>query len=160
MDHVHLAGAIKAETLANLSRYIRKESRLAQLLRVIRASGCKSFLLTNSEWYYTEKVMAYLLDEQWREYFDIVIVSANKPKFFEEGTTLREVELSTGQLKLGSVRAFQAGSVYAGGGIITFHKLAGIPNGDQVLYIGGTHTCTQAPATFPSPSLILIAFLV
>jgi 5'-nucleotidase len=136
MDHVHLAGAIKAETLANLSKYIRKEPRLAQLLKAIRAANCKSFLLTNSEWYYTEKVMSYLLDDQWRSYFDIVIVSANKPKFFEEGTTLREVDIATGQLKLGSVRSFQPTSVYAGGGIVTFQKLAGIPNGDQVLYIG------------------------
>jgi 5'-nucleotidase len=51
MDFVHLAGSLKQETLDNLPLYIRKEPKLALLLKKIRDAGKKSFLLTNSEWY-------------------------------------------------------------------------------------------------------------
>lgn len=42
---------------------------------------------------------------------DIVIVNANKPKFFEEGSTLREVDISTGRNNLAPVKAFQHNKV-------------------------------------------------
>ena len=37
---------------------------------------------------------------------DIVIVNANKPKFFEEGSTLREIDIKTGKTTLVPVKAF------------------------------------------------------
>lgn len=86
MDFVHLGGSLKNETLANLPkhvawlsfllllppfsslaaflhRYIKKDGKLPQLFATFRRAGKKSFLLTNSEWYYTNAVMAYLLDD-------------------------------------------------------------------------------------------------
>ena len=42
--------------------------------------------------------MSYLIDEKetgnnWRSYFDYVVVEANKPQFFDEGTTLKEINI-------------------------------------------------------------------
>ena len=51
--------------------------------------------LTNSEWWYTDKVMQYIMQnkegEPWERFFDFVIVDARKPAFFGEGTVLRSV---------------------------------------------------------------------
>ena len=54
----------------------------------------------------------------WKSYFDYIFVDAQKPRFFQEGTTLREVDEATGSLKLGQLRAgtgLERGKVYAGG---------------------------------------------
>lgn len=42
--------------------------------------------------------MGFLLDEKetgrhWRTYFDYIVVDAKKPLFFEEGTSLKEVDI-------------------------------------------------------------------
>jgi 5'-nucleotidase len=49
--------------------------------------------------------MAYLMEnpenEPWESFYNYVIVDARKPKFFEEGTVLRQVEKETGRLMIG-----------------------------------------------------------
>jgi 5'-nucleotidase len=39
-----------------------KDERLPMLLSRIRESGSKTFLLTNSEYWYTQRIMTYLFD--------------------------------------------------------------------------------------------------
>jgi len=78
--------------------------------------------------------MLYLVGKDWKDLFDIIIVSANKPRFFEEGTTLREVDTATGNLKT-SHAIVEKGKVFAGGSISVFDKSTMVP-GNQVLYIG------------------------
>ena len=55
--------------------------------------GKKVFLLTNSPYGFTNVVMKYILDDltgkKWTDYFEYIIVSACKPKFFNEGTPFR-----------------------------------------------------------------------
>lgn len=52
----------------------------------------------------------------WRSYFDYVVVDAKKPLFFEEGSTIKEVDLESGSLKLGTFTgSLQKGKVYSGG---------------------------------------------
>lgn len=71
-----------------------------------------------------QPVMSYMFDlpqtegRSWKSYFDYVFVDAQKPRFFQEGTTLREVDEASGSLKLGQIRAetgLERGKVYAGG---------------------------------------------
>jgi 5'-nucleotidase len=52
-------------------------------------------------------------------------VDAKKPRFFSSGTALREVELETGSLKLGSISKFESGHVYQGGSKMIFSLLSG-----------------------------------
>lgn len=47
----------------------------------------------------------------WKTYFDIIVVDANKPLFFGEGTILRQVNTKTGALKLGTHK----GPLHTGG---------------------------------------------
>ena len=62
VDHIHMHGALKPKTCEDLPRYIKKDGRLPQVLYNLQKSGAKTFLLTNSDWDYSNKVMEYLLD--------------------------------------------------------------------------------------------------
>lgn len=103
--------------MENLDYYVKKDPRLPILLNRIRESGAKTFLLTNSDYNFTNKIMTYLFDfeecpfdpndkvddwKNWRSYFFIIIVDAKKPLFFGEGTILRQVDTKTEQLKVGT----------------------------------------------------------
>ena len=98
----------------------------------IRSHNAKTFLLTNSEYWYTDKLMTYLLtvyaadgktvSRDWKSFFDFILVDAQKPLFFAEGTTLRIIDPSTGSMKLGSYAGeLQQNEVYSGGKNETEH---------------------------------------
>lgn len=141
---IHVDGSIKQNILGDLPSYIRKDDRLITMLRLARQNNKKTFLLTNSEFYYTTSVMEYMLSteiaeegyDSWRDYFDIIITNACKPRFFMEGSTLREINLETGAPKFTSVsKQFEKGKIYAGGNFAMFKKLTGTKGG-EVLYVG------------------------
>ncbi|XP_022097681.1 cytosolic purine 5'-nucleotidase-like isoform X2 [Acanthaster planci] len=147
VDYVHMGGTLKDKTLENLEEYVIKDPRLPTLLQRMRDHGRKVFLVTNSGYTYTEKIMTYLFDfphgatpstphKHWYEYFDVCIVDARKPQFFGNGTILRQVDLDTGALRIGShVGPFQKGQVYSGGSCDVFCDLIGA-KGNDVLYMG------------------------
>ncbi|XP_050296337.1 cytosolic purine 5'-nucleotidase isoform X2 [Anthonomus grandis grandis] len=147
VDFVHLRGELKQRTIENLEKYVRKDERLPTFLARLKESGAKTFLLTNSDYNFTDNVMTYLFDfphgakpdephRNWKSYFDIVVVDACKPLFFGEGTILRQVDTSTGALKLGiHTGPFQKDHVYSGGSCDVFTKLIGA-KGKDVLYVG------------------------
>src|SRR5439155_662158 len=73
-----------------------KDPELAPTLHKFRSAGRKLFLLTNSRWPYTDRMMTYLLGGSmpeyptWRHFFDVVIVAAQKPAFFQQRRPLEE----------------------------------------------------------------------
>ncbi len=137
-DRIHRNGMLKAPIMAEPAKYIHKAPQLAVLLQRLRSNNVKSFLLTNSDFTYSNVVMTYLLGDQWKEAFDWIIVSACKPAFFKDGSQLREVDLATGTLHIGKEpKELVRGRIYNGGSIQLFEKLTGA-RGDQVLYVGGT----------------------
>ena len=113
VDYVHIQGSLKKVTCENLSKYVVKDERLPELMQRIINSGAKTFLLTNSEWWYTNEVMTYLFDfpgiGPWRNYFNYVVVDARKPAFFGEGTVLRQVDsIFTDSLRIVNCSCFAA----------------------------------------------------
>ncbi|GAM28861.1 hypothetical protein SAMD00019534_120370 [Acytostelium subglobosum LB1] len=141
MDLVHNDGSLKTKVLDDMPRYIKKTNCHVFFDR-LRQDKKKVFLLTNSEYYYTNKVMSYLLNDtnpnykSWRDFFDFIIVGADKPRFFSEGTTIREVDIATGNLKITNVKdRFEPGKVYHGGSLSLVQKLTGV-KGNRVLYTG------------------------
>ena len=54
-------GNLKKHTVEKIEEYVHKDERLPILLRRMRDSGVKVFLLTNSDYWYTNQVMEYLL---------------------------------------------------------------------------------------------------
>ncbi|XP_003695992.1 cytosolic purine 5'-nucleotidase isoform X1 [Apis florea] len=147
VDWIHLHGNLKTKTMENLDLYVKKDRRLPMFLNRIRESGAKIFLLTNSEYVFTNKIMTYLFDfphgakpdephRNWKTYFDTIVVDARKPLFFGEGTILRQVDTKTGALKLGTHKGpLHTGEVYSGGSCDVFTELIGA-KGKDVLYIG------------------------
>ncbi|XP_021939529.1 cytosolic purine 5'-nucleotidase isoform X2 [Zootermopsis nevadensis] len=147
VDWVHIQGDLKSRTIKNLDEYVKKDERLPMFLTRIRESGAKVFLLTNSDYCFTDKIMTYLFDflhgaradephRDWKTYFDTIVVDARKPLFFGEGTILRQVNTSTGALKIGThMGPLQKGQVYSGGSCDVFTQLIGA-KGKDVLYIG------------------------
>jgi len=56
------------------------------------------------------------IKRDWKSFFDFIIVDAQKPLFFAEGTTLRIIDPTTGSMKLGSYAGqLQQNEVYSGG---------------------------------------------
>merc|ERR1712223_258355 len=140
VDFVHMQGELKQITVDNLATYVVKDERLPELMQRIQNSGAKTFLLTNSEWWYTNNVMKYLFDfpglKSWRSYFNYVVVDGRKPAFFGEGTVLRQVDVNTGKLKIGRhTGEMREDSVYSGGSCDVLSKLIGA-KGKDVLYAG------------------------
>lgn len=62
VDFVHLRGELKQRTIENLEKYVKKDERLPTFLARLRESGAKTFLLTNSDYNFTNKIMTYLFD--------------------------------------------------------------------------------------------------
>ncbi|KAL1282250.1 hypothetical protein QQF64_001053 [Cirrhinus molitorella] len=72
----------------------------------------------------------------WQSYFDLILVDARKPLFFAEGTVLRQVDTTTGRLKIGTYTGpLQHGIVYSGGSSDIVCDLLGA-KGKDILYIG------------------------
>eukprot|EP00052_Salpingoeca_macrocollata_P021645 m.185877 g.185877 ORF g.185877 m.185877 type:complete len:556 (+) comp21588_c0_seq6:13-1680(+) len=145
VDFIHNGGNLKQFIVADLAKYVVKDERAPALFERILKAGKKAFLVTNSDYHYTQMIMSYLFDvppapgeqqKQWTDYFDLIVVSACKPTFFEEGTLLREVDLKTGSLKIGEfVGAEVKGRVLAGGSseqVDDFLKT----RGSDILYVG------------------------
>lgn len=56
-----MQGDLKKRTVEQLDEFVHKDERLPMLLDRMRDSGAKVFLLTNSEYWYTNAIMQYLL---------------------------------------------------------------------------------------------------
>lgn len=147
VDWVHIHGELKSKTVENLDYYVKKDLRLPLVLDRIRQSGSKVFLLTNSDYWFTNKIMTFLFDlphgpkkedphRDWKTYFNTIVVDAKKPLFFGEGTILRQVDTKTGGLKIGTyLGTLEEGQVYSGGSCEVFSRLIGA-KGKDVLYVG------------------------
>ena len=138
IDEAHRDGTILDTVASDFPRFVNKDHDLAPTLHKLRSSGKKLFLLTNSRWAYTEMMMTYLLDGEmseyphWRNYFDVVVVAATKPAFFQERRPLMERdgdELRPAEFPL------ERGKIYEGGNLQELERGLGAM-GDQVLYVG------------------------
>ncbi|XP_051937080.1 5'-nucleotidase, cytosolic IIa isoform X2 [Hippocampus zosterae] len=146
VDWVHFQGSLKEKTVENLQKYVVRDPKLPLLLSRMNEVA-KVFLATNSDYKYTEKIMTYLFDfphgpklgtthRPWQSYFDLILVDARKPVFFGEGTVLRQVDITTGRLKIGTYTGpLQHGIVYSGGSSDIVCDLLGA-KGKDIVYIG------------------------
>ena len=137
IDEAHRDGAVYATVTADLARFLELDAELARTLHKLRSSGKKLFLLTNSPWAYTDQMLRFLLGSamaeypSWHHYFDVVVCSAQKPVWFQEGRPFMERD---GEV-LRHVKALERGRVYEGGNLRDFERLTGV-RGSAVLYVG------------------------
>jgi len=138
IDEAHRDGTILDAVASDLPRFVKRDGALAPTLHKLRSAGKRLFLLTNSRWSYTDRMMTYLLGgamaeyPSWRNFFDVAVVAATKPAFFQERRPL--LELDGAQTKP-AVFPLERGKVYQGGNLQDFERALNV-TGDQVLYVG------------------------
>lgn len=139
IDEAHRDGSILDQVEADLPRFIEKDPMLAPTLHKLRSAGKHLFLLTNSRLGFSQKMMTYLLGDampeypSYRHYFDVMVVAAQKPAFFQESRPLltrpMEGELRPVTLPL------ERGAIYEGGNLADLERALGT-SGDRILYVG------------------------
>jgi 5'-nucleotidase len=133
IDEAHRDGTLKSVITGDLPRYIRFDPELRVVLEEFRRAGKKLFLLTNSDWAYTDKLLQHLLQRgrgapsRWTELFNVILVDARKPDFFsEEGGPAAIPELKREKLQAITGR---------GGSGAYLERVLGAA-GEHVLYFG------------------------
>jgi 5'-nucleotidase len=138
IDEAHRDGSVYAVVTNDLPRFVKRDPELARSLHKFRSAGKKLFLLTNSPWDYTNLMMTFLLGSampeypSWQHYFDVVIVSAQKPLWFQEGRPLSERD---GEALRPARTPLERFRVYQGGNLREFERLLQL-RGSSVLYVG------------------------
>ena len=129
IDTTHRNGDMKTEILDHRDFFIPKDSHLVPALERLKRGGKKLFLLTNSDWSFSNGVLTHLLNgedrafPEWTDLFDLIVVSAHKPLFYGDGTPL--------------VAASDQGPThaYSGGNAAWLEELLGA-SGQSILYVG------------------------
>jgi HAD superfamily 5'-nucleotidase-like hydrolase len=140
LDEAHAEGILKEEILSDPDSYIEFDEGTIQAIKDQRLAGKKTMLITNSEWNYTRDIMVHAFDrflndgETWRDLFDLIIVGARKPAFFNQTTPAYEIVNEEGMLKP-IVGGLKEGQMYVGGNAGLVEKLWGL-RGEEILYVG------------------------
>ncbi len=140
LDRAHMQGHLKREIIANPAHFVDLDPDMPRTLLEQREAGKKILLITNSEWEYSVKMLAYSCDPYlpggmtWRDLFDLAIFSARKPSFFSSGSEAFEVLSDDGTLRrCGS--GIKAPGCYVGGNARLVEDFLGHDQ-DEILYIG------------------------
>ncbi len=138
IDTVHRDGSLKAAITSNLGTYIEKDPTLPKTLFHFIQGRKKLFLLTNSEYYYTDAILSYLLNgeipgyDNWQDYFQFIVVSSQKPAFFSKEAVLASVETD----ELGNeIPSEVCPKVFQGGYFKNLEDQLGA-SGESILYFG------------------------
>jgi 5'-nucleotidase len=140
IDESHARGALKARIVAEPDRFVELDPELPDTLADQRAAGKRLLLVTNSDWSYTRSMMSWCFDRAlpgctWRDLFDIVVVGASKPRFFNEDQPAFRVVDEDAGLLAPHRGAFELGAAYHGGCARLVETTLGL-TGDEILYVG------------------------
>lgn len=148
IDLSHKDGSIKEHVVRNLDIFIKKDKYLPIALMRMIEGGKSLFLITNSDWSYTNIVMSYILNDMhkdyvnWKDYFEYIVVGAGKPGFFTGNSPFYEVitddeliQKYGGSLLKVYGGPLKKGHIYHGGNASLFQNLTGY-KGDEILYVG------------------------
>lgn len=146
---VHISGAMHGAVLEDPARFIKPSPHLRDMLVRYRKAGKQLFLCTNSGVVYAEAAIKYVLgdtekghddptyrNESWRQLFDVIICSANKPTdFFYGKKPFRQWVESTGAPSAVPIKSLQSGVIYVNGSVKALRRATGW-NSRRVLYVG------------------------
>ncbi|KAL9400978.1 hypothetical protein Peur_004827 [Populus x canadensis] len=135
----HVEGQLKSEIMSNPELFVEPDPELPLALLDQKEAGKKLLLITNSDYHYTDKMMKHSFnrflpnDMGWRDLFDMVIISARKPEFFQMSHPLYEVVTGEGLMR----PCFKAlkGGLYSGGSAQMVENSLDV-HGDEILYVG------------------------
>lgn len=138
MGAAHLEGELKAEIIADPERFVELDPDLPRALLDLKHAGKRLFLATNSEWNYTVAMMRHTFERflpkrDWRGLFELVIVQAGKPGFFESDRPFERVDEQGRATPHDG--PLSTGAVYAGGNSRLVQEHLGLEGG-EILYVG------------------------
>ncbi|XP_012256131.1 5'-nucleotidase domain-containing protein 3 isoform X2 [Athalia rosae] len=120
----------------NVGYYLEENKDLRRFFDRLKSVDKKMFLVTNSPFHFVDVGMKFLLDDDWKHYFDVVIVQARKPRFFTDETRpLRIYDEEKRTLLWDRVTKLEKGVIYLEGTVKQLQDMTGW-RGHQVLYFG------------------------
>ncbi|XP_051548500.1 5'-nucleotidase domain-containing protein 3 isoform X2 [Myxocyprinus asiaticus] len=81
---VHVKGILYRAVEAEIEKYVCYAEQTHAVLQKLSKNGKKMFLITNSPFDFVDRGMNYIVGKDWRDLFDVVIVQADKPGFFND----------------------------------------------------------------------------
>ncbi|XP_029062099.1 5'-nucleotidase domain-containing protein 3 isoform X2 [Monodon monoceros] len=109
---VHTKGIMYRAIEADVEKYICYPEQTRAVLAKLADHGKKMFLITNSPSSFVDKGMRYIVGKDWRDLFDVVIVQAEKPNFFnDKRRPFRKVN-EKGVLLWDKIYKLQKGQIY------------------------------------------------
>ncbi|XP_071940179.1 uncharacterized protein [Coffea arabica] len=135
----HVEGQLKSEIMSKPELFVEPDPELPLALVDQKEAGKRLLLITNSDYHYTDKMMQHSFnrflpnDMSWRDLFDMVIVSARKPEFFQMSNPMYEVVTGEGLMR--PCFKTRPGGLYSGGSAQMVENSLNI-HGDEILYVG------------------------
>uniref|UniRef100_A0A7N6C1Y6 5'-nucleotidase domain containing 2 n=1 Tax=Anabas testudineus TaxID=64144 RepID=A0A7N6C1Y6_ANATE len=132
---VHLKGYMYKWIMQDLDKFILRGEETEAVLHRLVSHGKKLFLITNSPFSFVDKGMTHMVGKDWRDFFDVVIVQADKPHFFTDCIKpFRRLD-GNGDLRWEKIKSLDKGQIYKQGNLFDFLRLTGW-RGSKVLYFG------------------------
>jgi HAD superfamily 5'-nucleotidase-like hydrolase len=141
LDGSHREGKLKQSIVADPGRFIDPDPGGVLALVDQLEAGKRLMLITNSEWEYTVRMMEHAFDPYlpegmaWRDLFEAIIVSADKPSFFTADKPLFKVVDEDASLLRPHIGKIEPGGVFFGGCAAQVESSLDV-SGDEILYVG------------------------
>uniref|UniRef100_A0A3B3Y6P4 5'-nucleotidase domain containing 3 n=1 Tax=Poecilia mexicana TaxID=48701 RepID=A0A3B3Y6P4_9TELE len=132
---VHVKGIMYRAVEADIGKYICYGEQSHAVLKKLSAHGKKMFLITNSPFDFVDRGMSFIVGKDWRDLFDVVIVQADKPSFFNDRRKPFRRVTDKGVLLWDRIHRLEKGEIYKQGNLYEFLRLTGW-RGSKVLYFG------------------------
>lgn len=139
VNEAHSDGSLKNTITENLDNFVIRDKLLVQGLQRYISQGKKFFILTNSDYFYTKKLLDYAINpflpehESWESVFEYVITLANKPRFFYDDLKFLAIDPTNGMMR--NTQGAITPGIYQGGSARKFTSDLKL-KGDEILYIG------------------------
>uniref|UniRef100_UPI00358FFBD5 5'-nucleotidase domain-containing protein 3-like isoform X2 n=1 Tax=Myxine glutinosa TaxID=7769 RepID=UPI00358FFBD5 len=132
---VHVKGLIYNIIAKDMGRYIQHGKETKAVLTRLVDHKKKLFLITNSPYSFVDKGMNYMVGPDWHDLFDVIIVKADKPDFFNDRRRPFRRLADQGGMLWDRITSLRKGEVYKQGNLYEFLRLTGW-TGSTVLYFG------------------------
>lgn len=139
IDLIHRDNSLKSRVIEQMDHFIIRDQKIPQVLEKLKRSGKRLFIVTNSTYPYTQKLLDYTLNPflkdhpHWRELFDIMITLAEKPRFFTTKQRFLKWDQHTQQLV--NVEEELTPGIFQGGNSLELQNYLGLES-DEILYLG------------------------
>ncbi|XP_053404307.1 5'-nucleotidase domain-containing protein 3-like isoform X2 [Mercenaria mercenaria] len=135
VQSVHTSGVLHRTIMDDLKRFLQHGPEIKTFLDRLTNAGKRMFIITNSGFPFIDAGMKYMVGENWIDLFDVVVVNARKPKFFNENTRPFRVYDPKNERSWHRVKQLDKGQVYIQGNFHDFQHMTGW-YGSKVLYFG------------------------